>query len=80
MLVLTENQELHLSELAGELQQFNEKRYQDIAHHLANAITNAKTDAERNSFISLLKLASTVWYNNNVIETLDKQLTTRQEG
>lgn len=80
MLILTETQELHLLELMGELYSFNEKRYQNIAHHLANAITNASGDRERDSFIALLKLASTVWYNNNVIETMEKQLTKRQEG
>lgn len=80
MLDLNNTQSYQLWELVTGLEQFNDLRYQDITLYLANAISNAKSDKERHALIALLKLASTVWYNNEVVGEVNSQLTKKLEG
>ena len=80
MLALSTNQSLHLMELMGDLAGFNEKRYQDIIHGLANAIAGAKTQMDKDALLAVLQLASTVWYHSAVIAQSSNQLTNSLEG
>lgn len=80
MLALSKRQTLQLAEVLSQLNKFNEKRYQNITSALANAISNAKSDTERDSFIALLQLASASWIAADAINQSSIQVNEKVEG
>lgn len=70
---------MQLADVLIQLEQFNEKRYQNITSALANAISNAKSDTERDSFIALLQLASASWIAADAITIASEQVNKKAE-
>lgn len=70
---------MQLADMLIQLELFNEKRYQNITSALANAISNAKSDTERDSFIALLQLASASWIAADAITIASEQVNKKAE-